>query len=93
MYKPIDPFTVYLPQLDVHGYTRDIVTTVVNDFIYENYRMGKEKIMVIHGKSGGVLKAAIHNSLKRNKYVKNYYLYNMNIGCTIIELKKEKEES
>ena len=48
MYKPIDPFTVYLPQLDVHGYTRDIVTTVVNDFIYENYRMGKEKIMVIH---------------------------------------------
>ena len=55
--------------------------------------MGKEKIMVIHGKSGGVLKDAIHNSLKRNKYVKNYYLYNMNIGCTIIELKKEKEES
>jgi dsDNA-specific endonuclease/ATPase MutS2 len=66
---------------------------VVNDFIYENYRMGKDKIMVIHGKSGGVLKDTIHNSLKRNKYVKKYYLYNMNIGCTIIELKKEKEES
>ena len=90
MYKPIDPFTVFLPQLDVHGYTRDIVTTVLNDFIYENYRMGKDKIMVIHGKSGGVLKDAIHNSLKRNKYVKKYYLYNMNIGCTIVELNKER---
>ena len=90
MYKPIDPFTVLLPQLDVHGYTRDIVTTVVNDFVYEQWRMGKEKIMVIHGKSGGVLKKAIHDCLKRNKYVKKYYLYNMNIGCTIIELNKER---
>ena len=90
MYKPIDPFVVNLPQLDVHGYTRDIVMTVVNDFIYEQYRMGKEKVMVIHGKSGGILKSTIHAGLKRNKYVKNYYLYNMNIGCTIIELKKER---
>ena len=90
MYKPIDPFTVLLPKLDVHGYTRDIVTTVVNDFIYEHYRMGDEKVMVIHGISGGVIKKAIHDSLKRNKYVKKYYLYNMNIGCTIIELNKER---
>jgi DNA mismatch repair protein MutS2 len=90
VFKKIDPFIEILPQLDVHGYTRDIVTTVVNDFIYEQYRMGKEKIMVIHGKSGGVLKKAIHDCLKRNKYVKNYYLYNMNIGCTIIELNKER---
>ena len=90
MYKPIDPFTAFIPQLDVHGYTRDIVTTVVNDFIYEQYRLGKEKIMVIHGRSGGVLKNAIHDSLKRNKMVKKYYLYNMNIGCTIIELNKER---
>ena len=86
MYKPVDPFTVLLPQLDVHGYTRDIVMTVVNDFIYENYRMGKKKIIVIHGRSGGVLKETIHKNLKKNKYVKNFYLYNMNTGCTIIEL-------
>ena len=90
MYKPIDPFTVLLPKLDVHGYTRDIVTTVVNDFVYEQFRMGKEKIMVIHGISGGVLKKTIHDCLKRNPYVKKYYLYNMNIGCTIIELNKER---
>jgi dsDNA-specific endonuclease/ATPase MutS2 len=52
--------------------------------------MGDEKVMVIHGKSGGVLKTAIHNALKKNKMVKKYYLYNMNIGCTIIELNKER---
>ena len=28
-------------------------------------------------------------NLKYNKYVNNFYLYNFNIGCTIIELKKE----
>ena len=33
MYKNIDPFIKILPQLDVHGYTEDIVMTVVNDFI------------------------------------------------------------
>lgn len=89
MYKRIDPFLSVLPQLDVHGFTDDTVMTVVNDFIYENYRLGKEKICVVHGKGYGVLKKRIHNDLKRNKYVKNFYLYNLNIGCTIIELKSE----
>lgn len=88
MYKNIDPFLKILPQLDVHGYTRDTVTTVVNDFIYENYRLGKNKVLVIHGRGENILKNAIHNNLKKNKYVEKYYLYNMNLGCTIIELKK-----
>ena len=88
MHNFIDPFLKILPQLDVHGYTRDTVTTVVNDFIYENYRLGKKKVLVVHGKGEGILKNAIHKLLKRNKYVEKYYLYNMNIGCTIIELKK-----
>lgn len=89
MYKRIDPFLNIMPQLDVHGYTDDTVMTVVNDFIYENYRLGKEKICVIHGKGKGILSKKISCSLKNNKYVKNFYLYNFNIGCTIIELKKE----
>lgn len=89
MYKRNDPFLNIMPQLDVHGYTDDTVMTVVNDFIYENYRLGKEKICVIHGKGKGILRRKINNSLKNNKYVKNFYLYNLNIGCTIIELKKE----
>ena len=90
MYKRIDPFLAFAPELDVHGLTSDIVLTVVEDFIYENYRMGKDKIVVIHGKSGGVLKDTIHKGLKHNKYIKSYYLNSNNIGCTIIELKKER---
>lgn len=75
-----------LPQLDVHGYTEDTVMTVVNDFINDNYKLKNKKIVVVHGKGAGILKRKIHESLRRNKLVSKYYLYNFNIGCTIIEL-------
>ncbi len=84
----IDPFIDFLPQLDVHGFTEDIVMTVVNDFIYENYRMGKEKVIIIHGKGRGILKNKIYRDLKNNKYVKSFKLYFMNTGVTIVELKE-----
>ena len=87
MYR-IDPFIDFLPQLDVHGFTEDFVMTVVNDFIYENYRMGKEKVIIIHGKGGGILKNKIYRDLKYNKYVKSFKLYFMNTGVTIVELKE-----
>ena len=90
MYKNIDPFIKILPQLDVHGYTEDIVMTVVNDFINDNLKLRKYKICVIHGKGEGILKRKIHQSLKKDKRVFKYYLYNFNIGCTIIELNEGK---
>lgn len=90
MYKKLDPFLEILPQLDVHRELEDTVMTVVNDFILDNYKLRKRKIVVVHGKGQGVLKRKIHNSLKANKLVLRYYLYNFNIGCTIIELKERE---
>lgn len=86
MYKPIDPFIEILPKLDVHGYTEDTVMVPVNDFINDNIKLRNDKILVIHGKGSSILKNKIHQELKHNKHVKKYYLYNFNIGCTIIEL-------
>lgn len=86
MYRNIDPFMKILPQLDVHGFTEDIVMTVVNEFIEDSYKLGRKKIVVIRGKGQGILRRKIHNDLKYNRLVKRYYLYNFNIGCTIIEL-------
>ncbi len=83
-----DPFLEILPQLNVHGEYADTVMTVVNDFIKENIALKNYKICVIHGHSSDILKRKIHESLKHNRLVKNYYLYNYNIGCTIIELKE-----
>ena len=86
MYKKIDPFIEILPQLDVHGYTRDTVLLVVNDFINDNIKMGNNKLVIIHGKGSDILRKEIHAYLKKNKKVRHFYLYNFNIGCTIIEL-------
>lgn len=86
MYRKIDPFIKILPQLDVHGFTEDTVMTVVNEFINDNYKLKRRKIVVVHGNGKGILRKKIHSSLKRNKLVSRYYLYNFNIGCTIIEL-------
>lgn len=90
MYKKTDPFLEILPQLDVHGELEDTVMTVVNDFILDNYKLRKRKIVVVHGKGQGILKRKIHEGLKTNKLVSRYYLYNFNIGCTIIELKERE---
>lgn len=90
MDKFTDPFLNILPQLDVHGFTWDTVMTVVNEFIKDNYKLGKTKICVIHGKGLGILKNKIHHDLKYNKFVSRYYLYNFNLGCTIIELKERE---
>ena len=43
-------------------------------------------IIVVHGKGEGILKAEIHNLLKRDKRVKCFYLDTFNVGQTIIEL-------
>lgn len=91
MFKPIDPFLAILPQLDVHGHTEDTVMTVVNDFINENYHLRKYKVVIIHGKGEGILKRKIHNDLKKSKMVKSFTLYNLNIGCTIVELKERRD--
>lgn len=90
MFRQIDPFLKKLPQLDVHGETRDTVMTVVNDFINENYHLGKEKVCIIHGKGEDILRKFIHSELKKNKQVKSFNLYNMNLGCTIVELNKRE---
>ena len=90
MYKNIDPFMAILPQLDVHGFTEDTVMTVVNEFINDNIKLRKWKIVVVHGKGQGILKNKIHQSLKSDKRVSRFYLYNFNLGCTIIELVERK---
>ena len=87
--KYIDIFIKNMPTLDLHGETRDFVPPLVKDFINVNYMLGKDKIIIIHGRSGGVIKQALHQYLKTETRVKKYYVYNMNDGITIVELKQE----
>ncbi len=79
-------FTDSLPSLDLHGVDRDYAVIKINEFIHDNYIMGNENVVIVHGISGGIIKKTTHDTLKKNKYVLDYQVYAGNVGCTIVEL-------
>jgi len=75
------------PRLDLHGEEVALVYALVTEFINDNIKLGNKEIVVIHGKSTNVLTKEVHRVLKMNKLVKRFYLNNLNLGETVIELK------
>lgn len=82
-----DIFIKNYPSLDLHGETSDCAISLIKEFINVSHIMEKDKVIIIHGKSGGTIKKVVHNYLKTDKKVDKYYIYNMNDGITIVELK------
>lgn len=78
-----------MPSLDLHGEQSVFVNVLVNDFVLDNYKMKKEIITIIHGKSTNILTKEVHKVLSKNKYVKKYTLNNWNLGETIVYLKRQ----
>lgn len=90
MKKHLDPFTVYLPHLDLHGETVESATFLINSFISDNYKMKNEKVVIIHGKSTGILKKTTQETLKKSKLVKEYNIDPLNDGQTLVFLNKKQ---
>ena len=82
-----DIFLGRYPHLDLHGEVRDSVKFLVDTFIKDNYLLKKDKVVIIHGRSGGVLRKEVQRVLKMNEYVKNFYVDSVNDGQTIVEIK------
>ena len=87
MKKYLDPFTAYLPHLDLHGETVESSKYLIKTFLNDNYKLKNKKVVIIHGKSTGILKKATQNTLKESKIINNYYIDSLNDGQTIVELK------
>lgn len=87
-----DILTSRSPRIDVHGETYDSVSLYLTNFIEENYKSGNKYIAIVHGKGEGILKRRIHELLKINHKVEDFYLNNWNIGETIIVLKIEDKK-
>lgn len=85
-----DILTSKSPRLDVHGETYDSVSLYVTQFIDDNYKLGNKYIAIVHGKGEGILKKRVHELLKINRKVEDFYLNNWNIGETVIVLKTSK---
>ena len=82
-------FLNILPSLDLHGNTRDMVKVLIDEFIQDNFRLRNYKIVIIHGKGEWILKNEVHRILKKDKRVLNFFQDASNIGCTVVELKKD----
>lgn len=82
-----DLFINSLPRLDLHGETSDIARVLIIKFIEENYYLGKNKVVIIHGKGTGVLKKVTSDTLKESKYVTKFHIYGLNDGITICYIK------
>ncbi|MBQ8681877.1 MAG: Smr/MutS family protein [Bacilli bacterium] len=86
-----DIFLDRLPKIDLHGYDRDSARVAVNDFINEAALLGYSEVLIIHGIGSGVIKEAVQMALYRNKQVLSYHINGMNVGCTVVTLKKEEK--
>jgi len=75
-----------MPELDLHGETRDTARVLVKEFINDNYKLKSFEIAIVHGIGTGILKKEVHKVLKENKLVQTFGLDNFNSGCTLVKL-------
>ncbi len=77
-------------ELDIRGMAADEALPVLDNFLDGAYLASLPTVRIIHGKGTGVLRAMVHDELRRSKYVKSFrsgvYGEGEN-GVTIAELK------
>src|SRR5438067_2123984 len=72
--------------LDLHGMTVEEAVAALDAFLNDALLAGHAELRVIHGRSGGRLKAAVHARLKQLTVVRATRLDPTNPGVTIVTL-------
>jgi DNA mismatch repair protein MutS2 len=70
--------------IDLHGKTTAEAVTALDEFISDAILAGLAEVRVIHGRSGGRLKATVHARLKALPSVRAFRLDPANPGATIV---------
>ena len=74
------------PSLDLHGRTVDDSLDALASFLNETLLAGQAEARIIHGRSGGRIKAAVHARLKAMPSIRGFRLDPRNPGVTIVSL-------
>ena len=61
-------------EVDLRGMDSVEAICVLDRYLDEAMRSNLKTVRIIHGKGTGVLRSAVQNSLKRNKFVKKFRL-------------------
>jgi DNA mismatch repair protein MutS2 len=72
--------------LDLHGMTVEEAVAALDAFVNDALLAGHAEVRVIHGRSGGRLRAAVHARLKQLPAVRAFRLDPANAGATIVTL-------
>ncbi len=64
-----------------------MVEVLINEFINDNIKLKNEVVLIVHGKSTGILTKKTHEVLQNNKKVIEYKIDNWNVGQTIVKLR------
>jgi len=72
--------------IDLHGLTTAEAVAALDSFLNDAILAGVAQVRVIHGRSGGRLKAAVHNRLRVVTSVRGFRLDETNGGVTIVTL-------
>ena len=72
------------PSLDLHGKTVAESLEALGSFIDDAVRAGHQQALVIHGRSGGKVKSAVHRFLRALSVVRTFRVDPRNDGATIV---------
>jgi DNA mismatch repair protein MutS2 len=72
--------------LDLHGRTASESLELLDGFVNDALLAGHSEVRVIHGRSGGAVKAAVHKRLRELPPVRAFRLDPLNPGVTIVAL-------
>lgn len=78
--------TTTAPSLDLHGHTVDEALDAVGRFLNGALLAGAAEARIIHGRSGGKIKAALHAHLRGMPSLRGFALDPSNAGVTIVKL-------
>ena len=76
--------------LNIIGKTVDEAMPEVDKYLDDAYLAHLNQVSIVHGRGTGRLRTAVHNKLKKSKYVKSYRLGTFgegDTGVTIVEFK------
>jgi DNA mismatch repair protein MutS2 len=72
--------------LDLHGKTREEAVSALDGFLSDAILGGLAEVRIIHGRSGGLVKAAVHARLKQMTSIAGCRIDPRNAGVTIVAL-------
>lgn len=91
--QPADPPAAVSPTrahaastLDLHGRTAVEAVAALDDFINDAILAGLTTVHVIHGRSGGRVRGAVHARLRELSPVRHFRIDPSNTGVTLVEL-------